>query len=183
MVPTVSGKQRTRGINKSRHGAAERHFLREAVLVFLGGLAGAALRVVLANFLNFSDFGFYDWNWTYLFINVIGSFAFGFLAALFRVRFPSMRNRWYVFLAEGAVGSFTAFDLVFSQISLIALQPEVWILIFYVGVNFAACIGCSALGVWWGSGKRSAKKRPKSPRHSTLPARRKQGAAAARHGY
>lgn len=171
------------GIGKARHGASGSHFLREAVLVFAGALIGAGLRVVVVDFLNFSSPGFYGWNWIYLFINTAGAFAFGFLVALFRFRFPSMQSKWYAFFLKGATASFTAFDLVFSQIYLITLQPEVWILILYVGVNFAACITCSALGIWLGSGKKPAKGRSRVPSHSPEAGRQGKRAASARHGY
>ena len=145
---------------------------------------GAALRVIIADFLNFSDFGFYGWNWTYLLINAIGAFGFGFLEAVFKFRFPFMQSRWYAFFAEAAVASFTAFDLIFSQISLISLQPEVWILIFYVGVNFIACIACSSVGMWLGFGKGIFRKRHGVPRHSPVGGSgQKKRSVSARHGY
>ena len=136
---------------------------------------------MLTSFLNFASFSFYAWDWTYLFINIVGAFAFGFLISMFRRRFPSKGSKWYAFLSEGAAASFTVFDLVFSQISLLFLQPDIWVLIFYVAVNFAACIVSSYLGVFLGSGKKIAK-RGRAGRQ--LPhAGPKKGASGARHGY
>lgn len=93
-----------------------------------------------------------------------------------------MRGKWYTFATQAAAASFTAFDLVFSQVSLVALQPEIWILVFYVCANFVACIVCSALGIWLGSGKKAVGKRHKVSR-APSGIKEKKHALGARHGY
>ena len=167
---------------RRRHPRKQR-FLNDLLLVFAGALLGAALRVVITHSCDLVQYSFYGWDWTYLFINLIGAFIFGLLVSLFKVRFPSKGKKWYVFVSESAAASFTAFDLVFSQISLLYLQPNIVVLIFYVAVNFAACIVFSSLGIFLGSGKKSARGK-RSGTHHQLPLEGgKTRLPGARHGY
>ncbi|MBO7671678.1 MAG: hypothetical protein J6S25_02915 [Aeriscardovia sp.] len=152
-------------------------------MVFIGALLGAALRVVVISFCDLAQYSFYGWDWTYLFINVIGAFAFGLLVSLFKVRFPSKEKKWYVFVSESAAASFTAFDLVFSQIALLYLQPNIVVLIFYVAVNFAACIVFSSLGVFLGAGKKAERRKGSRSRHELSLEQGKTRLHGARHGY
>jgi hypothetical protein len=84
---------------------------------------------------------------------------------------------------ESAAASFTAFDLVFSQIALLYLQPNIVVLIFYVAVNFAACIIFSSLGVFLGSGKKAARRKGSGSRHEPSLEQDKTRLPGARHGY
>ena len=163
--------------------SGKHHFLSDLLLVFAGALLGAALRVAVTHFCDLVQYSFYGWDWTYLFINVIGAFAFGLLVSLFKVRFPSKEKKWYVFVSESAAASFTAFDLVFSQISLLFLRPNIVVLIFYVAVNFAACIVFSSLGVFLGSGKKAARIKRSGSRHELSLERGKTRLPGPRHGY
>lgn len=163
--------------------AGKHHFLSDLLLVFAGALLGAALRVAVTHFCDLVQYSFYGWDWTYLFINVVGAFAFGLLVSLFKVRFPSKEKKWYVFVSESAAASFTAFDLVFSQISLLFLRPNIVVLIFYVAVNFAACVVFSSLGVFLGSGKKPAGIKRSGSRHELSSERGKTRLPGARHGY
>lgn len=163
--------------------AGKHHFLSDLLLVFAGALLGAALRVAVTHFCDLVQYSFYGWDWTYLFINVIGAFAFGLLVSLFKIRFPSKKKKWYVFVSESAAASFTAFDLVFSQIPLLFLRPNIVVLIFYVAVNFAACIVFSSLGVFLGSGKKPAGIKRSGSRHELSSERGKTRLPGPRHGY
>lgn len=158
-------------------------FLSDLLLVFAGALLGAALRVLVISFCDLVQYSFYGWDWTYLFINVIGAFALGLLVSLFKVRFPSKEKKWYVFVSESAAASFTAFDLVFSQIPLLFLQPNIVVLIFYVAVNFAACIAFSFLGVFLGSRKKAAGEKGSGSRRGLSSERGKTRLPSPRHGY
>lgn len=167
---------------KPSRGPKRHHLLSAASMVFAGALAGAALRVIIVSFLNVVDLGFYGWNWTYLFINIIGAFAFGFVISVFKYRLSSKSEKWYALVCEGATASFTTFDLVFSQISLLFLQPNIWVLIFYVAINFAACVIFSSFGIFLGSGKKITRREEGASRQ--LPTDKdKKRAPSARHGY
>ena len=170
-------------LHTSRRKRRKNRFSNVILLVFAGALVGAWLRVIISDFCSFVQYSFYGWNWTYLFINIIGSFAFGLLVSLFKVRFPSKAEKWYAFFSESAAASFTAFDLVFSQISLLYLQPNIGVLIFYVAVNFAACIAFSLLGIFLGSGKKAERRKKSGGERRASSGRKNKRSSGGRHGY
>ena len=88
----------------------------QALLVFLGGGLGAALRYSLN--IGVPRVLGAQFPWATLIINIMGSFVMGLITAWFILR-PNLAPEWRLFLTTGILGGFTtfsAFSLDFAQL-------------------------------------------------------------------
>lgn len=88
---------------------------RELVAIFLGGVAGALLRVWLAKQFPSSPS---QWPWTTFAVNVSGAFALGWLATRLQERLPLSTYRRPL-LGTGFCGAYTTFSTM--QIEALAM--------------------------------------------------------------
>ena len=112
--------------------------------IFLGGAAGALLRVWLGR--HFSGAAG-DWPWATFTINVSGSFALGYLATRLRERplFSPYRHR---LLGTGFCGAYTTFSTM--QVEILAMldhQRYGLALVYALG-----SVGAGYLAIWWATG-------------------------------
>lgn len=90
--------------------------LRNAALVFGGGMAGVALRAGL------SQFGDSQWMSATLVMNALGAFALGVVTALaLRGR---MSARYRLLVGTGAIGGFTSYSALFVDVWSRVLDPH-----------------------------------------------------------
>ena len=95
-------------------------------LVGLGGAIGSITRYgVVSLFPRLVGGGF---PWGTFSVNLMGSFAIGFIARFFYLDFPQHQLVW-LFVVVGFLGGFTTFS-AFSFDSLILLQKQSYILFF-----------------------------------------------------
>lgn len=110
------------------------------VLVFLGGGLGANLRHWLG--VLFRELGWREtFPWHTLAINIVGSFALGYLV-------PSLRDRpaWQLLLCGGFCGGFTTFSS-FSLETVELLQANRWAL---AAANVLGSVFAAVAGAWLG---------------------------------
>lgn len=113
-------------------------------LVFLGGGIGATMRYGLQGVVHrIVGAGF---PYGTLMVNVLGSFAIGFLMALFEDRFivnPSLR----VFLTIGILGGFTTFSS-FSYETIALFRDGSFVpALMNVTLSLLGCLGATGLGI------------------------------------
>jgi CrcB protein len=132
---------------QARFGSAE------LIAVFLGGVAGSALRLALDAVIPHSDEQF---PVSTLVINVVGSFALGWLTGgLFR-RDVSAVIRAAV--GPGLLGSFTTFSAVILALVLLTVSTpsQVLLAVAYLGATLVLGLGAAFLGLRLGEGRGEA---------------------------
>ena len=112
----------------------KRHPVRKLAAIYAGGIAGALLRVGLAQALPF-DAG--SWPWPTFAVNMVGAFALGYFFASFRDHSPDQLH--HPFFATGICGTLTTFSTM--QLELFAMVDG-----GYVGLAFAYCAVTIAFG-------------------------------------
>lgn len=91
-----------------------------------------------------------DWPWGTLFVNVVGSFAIGFLFAWFVAR-PTAD--WVRFgLVTGVLGGFTTFSAFSIETLELLRGGGLGAAGLYVGVTLAAGLAACGAGVWLARG-------------------------------
>ena len=115
----------------------------QLVLVMLGGALGAAGRHWLGGVLlrQLGD-GF---PWGTLAVNLIGSFAAGFLAIWLEGRGPSALY-WRAFLIVGVLGALTTYSALMLECLLFARSDRSGMLFAYLGTTLVAGLGLVWLG-------------------------------------
>jgi len=114
--------------------------MRSLPAVFLGGLAGTTLRLLIDLLVPHSDDGF---PVSTLLINVVGAFALGLLTARL---WPRASASLRALLGPGLLGSFTTYSAF--AVSLVALADAAeWLL---AAVHLVATIGLGLGAAWAG---------------------------------
>ena len=113
-------------------------------LVMAGGALGAALRFWMGGFLlRHLGSGF---PWGTMAVNLIGSFAAGFLVVWLEARGPSALY-WRAFLIVGVLGALTTFSALMVECLLFAKTDRNGLLFAYLATSLFAGL----LMVWLGS--------------------------------
>jgi CrcB protein len=112
------------------------------LLVCLGGAAGSGARYLLATWVTAKAGGGFPFGT--LAVNVIGSFAMGFLAKYAAAHETSETTR--IFLATGVLGGFTTYS-AFNEETLRFVQLGAWgPAAMNVGATVAACLAAGFAG-------------------------------------
>lgn len=112
----------------------QRHRARKLAAIYLGGVAGALLRVGLAEAFPY-DVG--SWPWPTFAVNLAGAFLVGYFFASFRDHTPEQLH--HPFLATGICGTLTTFS---------TLQLELYEMVegAHLGLAAGYCAATVALG-------------------------------------
>ena len=115
-------------------------------LVFLGGGIGSALRYGV-NVASAQWFGV-TFPWGTLFVNVVGSFLIGMVAAYFAFRGDAIWTQpLRLFLATGILGGFTTFSAFSLDFALLFERGEIAQGVAYVLASVALSLGAIFLGL------------------------------------
>jgi len=112
----------------------KRHPLRKLAAIYVGGVAGALIRVGLAQAL---PHGPGSWPWPTFAVNVAGAFAIGYLFASFQDHSPDQLH--HPFFATGVCGTLTTFS---------AMQLELFAMVEggHLGLAASYCLATIAIG-------------------------------------
>jgi fluoride exporter len=113
---------------------------RELAAIFLGGAAGALLRVWLGD--EFTA-GVASWPWVTFSINVSGSFALGYFATRLQERLPQSTYRRPL-LGTGFCGAYTTFSTMQVEILKMIEHDSYGLALAYAFVSVAA----GYLAIW-----------------------------------
>jgi fluoride exporter len=113
---------------------------RELAAIFLGGAAGALLRVWLGE--EFTH-GAASWPWATFCINVSGSFALGYLVTRLQERLPQSTYRRPL-LGTGFCGAYTTFSTMQVEILTMIEHHRYGLAASYAGASIAA----GYLAIW-----------------------------------
>jgi len=113
---------------------------RELAAIFLGGAAGALLRVWLG--VEFAGAAG-SWPWVTFAINVTGCFALGYLATRLQERLPQSTYRRPL-LGTGFCGAYTTFSTMQVEILKMLERGSDGLAVAYAG----ASIGAGYLAIW-----------------------------------
>lgn len=112
----------------------KRHPLRKLAAIYVGGIAGALIRVGLAQAL---PHGPGTWPMATFAVNVVGAFAIGYLFASFRDHSPDQLR--HPFFATGLCGTLTTFSAM--QLELFAMVES-----GYLGLAAVYCLATIGVG-------------------------------------
>lgn len=112
----------------------KRHPLRKLAAIYAGGIAGAVIRVGLAQAL---PHGPGSWPWPTFAVNMVGAFAIGYLFASLRDHSPDQLH--HPFLATGLCGTLTTFSTM--QLELFAMVEG-----GHLGLAAAYCLATIGVG-------------------------------------
>ncbi len=112
----------------------KRHPLRKLTAIYAGGIAGALIRVGLAQALPF-DPG--SWPWPTFAVNIAGAFALGYFFASFSDHSPDQLH--HPFFATGICGTLTTFSTM--QLELFSMVEG-----DYLGLALGYCVATIAFG-------------------------------------
>jgi fluoride exporter len=119
-------------------------FLRYSVFVALGGAVGAVLRFWSAEFIHlFFERGFPIGT---MFVNVIGSFAMGFLAIYLFHKF-TFSQELKSFLLIGLLGAFTTFSIFSLDTVNLFLGGKFSLAIMNIVLSVVLCVIAAGLGL------------------------------------
>ena len=116
------------------------------VLIALGGGLGSVLRF-LTGALAIRAFG-HGFPWGTFIVNVVGSFAMGFLAVALMERFGGMRLA--PFLLTGVLGGFTTFSAFSLDAVYLIERGRAAAATGYIGGSVALSVAALMLGLWLG---------------------------------
>jgi len=112
--------------------------------VFVGGVTGTALRLGLDSLLPHGDAEF---PWSTMLINVVGSFALGFLVS----RLWPVAPAWLrLALGPGLLGSFTTFSAVMVSMLTLSDAGRMPLALAYLVATLTLGLIAAALGLRWG---------------------------------
>lgn len=112
------------------------------VLVMAGGAIGAGLRHLVGR-AAVTTLGV-GWPWGTLFVNIVGGFAMGLLAA--SVARIASGETWRLFFAVGILGGFTTFS-AFSLDAVVMMERGAWgEMLTYVLISVVGSIAALSLG-------------------------------------
>jgi len=114
-----------------------------ACFVGLGGLIGTVARYLLNTSIQNRVGTLFPVG--ILTINIMGSFAIGFIAAFFAAR-PGVRTDVVVFLMTGIVGGFTTMSAFALDAVLLMQEGRGDLAALYVGATLGACLAAVWLG-------------------------------------
>ncbi|MGX1701110.1 fluoride efflux transporter FluC [Microbacterium sp. NPDC055357] len=115
--------------------------LRLILLVFAGGVIGTAAREAIVLALPGGGV-----PWGVLLVNLVGSFALGFLVAALGAGETAARRDVRLFAGTGAIGGFTTYSaLATDTVVLLETQPSV--ALAYALGSVAAGLACAAAGL------------------------------------
>jgi len=120
--------------------------VKEVLLVMGGGAAGALARYLC----NLAAVRLLGTNlWATLAVNVLGSFALGFLLAFLAARAPS--QAWlYLVAGVGFLGSFTTYSTVMAD-TVALTQNGAWqVASLNLGASLVLGLAAAGLGFWLG---------------------------------
>ncbi len=119
--------------------------LKPLLLVFLGGGAGSVLRYAVgraaANLLPSA------FLWGTLAVNVVGSFAAGFLIGWLAIRQPAQSSGLHLLLMTGFLGGFTTFSAFSVETMSLAARSQATAAM-YVVATLALTLGAAGAGLW-----------------------------------
>ena len=113
---------------------------RELAAIFLGGAAGALLRVWIGE--EFTH-GAASWPWVTFSINVSGSFVLGYLVTRLQERLPQSTYRRPL-LGTGFCGAYTTFSTMQVEILTMIEHGRYGLAAFYAGASISA----GYLAIW-----------------------------------
>lgn len=120
------------------------------VAVLIGGAIGTGLRLGLDDLFVVPNGAF---PVSTLIINIVGSFALGFLVA----RIWSIVPAWMrAGLGPGVLGGFTTFSAVMVSMVTLAASGMVFLALVYIVVTLVLGLGAAVLGVFAGRRRRTA---------------------------
>jgi CrcB protein len=115
--------------------------------VLAGGLVGTGLRLATDLALPHADDAF---PWSTLIVNLIGTFALGWLAGVLWTR-PSTPTWLKAGVGSGVIGSFTTLSAVMGSLAILAREGEAWLAAVYLGVSLVSGLVLAAAGLKVGS--------------------------------
>jgi fluoride exporter len=115
--------------------------------VLAGGLVGTGLRLATDLALPHADVAF---PWSTLIVNLIGTFALGWLAGGLWTR-PSTPTWLKAGVGSGVIGSFTTLSAVMGSLAILAREGEAWLAAVYLGVSLVSGLVLAAAGLKVGS--------------------------------
>jgi CrcB protein len=110
------------------------------VAVLIGGLVGTGLRLATASLIAPGS----DFPWSTLLVNVVGSFALGFLVA--RV-WPTAPSWLRAGLGTGVLGSFTTFSAVVVSLLTLTRSGLTLLAVVYLVVSLVLGLAAALAGV------------------------------------
>lgn len=118
------------------------HDPRKLLVIYLGGVAGALLRVGLAE-LAATEPG--QWPWATFAVNLVGTLLLGYFFARFRDH-PAESLR-HPFLATGLCGTLTTFSTLQLELFEMVDHGRLGLTALYLGVTLALGFLCIRLGI------------------------------------
>ena len=119
--------------------------LTHILAVAAGGAIGSVGRYWLSHHVNVM-MGYGGLPWGTLSVNVIGSFAIGFLLIALQ-EWLHAADTWRLLLVVGLLGGFTTFSSFSWDTYALWVQGKVWLASINVGVSVLSCVLGTALGV------------------------------------
>ncbi|WP_353814674.1 FluC/FEX family fluoride channel [Agromyces sp. SYSU T00266] len=118
-----------------------------SLAVFVGGLAGTGLRLVLDTVLPHADDGL---PWSTLIANLVGTFVLGWLAGGLWTR-PSTPSWLKAGIGSGLIGSFTTLSAVMGAVAILDREEATSLAVLYLGLSLVAGLALAAAGLKLGS--------------------------------
>lgn len=114
--------------------------------VAAGGAMGSVGRYWLSHHVNLA-MGYGGLPWGTLSVNVMGSFAIGFLLIALQ-EWLHAADTWRLLLVVGVLGGFTTFSSFSWDTYALWVQGKVWLASANVALSLISCLLGTALGVW-----------------------------------
>jgi fluoride exporter len=128
----------------------QRHAGRKLAAIYAGGVAGALLRVGLAQAFPPAAG---TWPWPTFAANLIGALLLGYFFALFRDRPPESLH--HPFFATGICGTLTTFSTLQLELYDLADRGDAGLAVAYCAATLLAGYACLRLGIAYEARRRS----------------------------